>query len=427
MKIAYFSPLPPKKTGIAAYSQRLIPALAKLVQLELFDTDIAHFGDSQQYVIDYVASPSRILNLDTYDVCLYHMGNNPHYHLSMYYVLQKHPGIVVLHDTVLYFLMAGQGKGGLFKSFCVEYGVERFQEYQSIISDSPDNDILRYPYPERYPLLKSVLQQAKGIIVHSAYSARQLQQAGYTGPIQVIPLLIDMERLSQIQKTSEIKRELGIHKDEIVLGCFGFIGLTKRMDSVFRSLSMLKDRLSYKLLIVGVGDELTQTIQFHGLEKHVIQKGYVHDMEFERYLATTDILINLRYPSMGEASYTLIQAMSLGIPCIVTDHAWFSELPDPCVHKIGYDTDESQQLADAIIKIATCANYKEDLARHAVNYVSDNCLPMQVASRYVQFLDQFVLKKEHHHEQKHHEEKHSIKSEWIKKYLLERVQNAIDF
>ena len=40
------------------------------------------------------------------------------------------------------------------------------------------------------------------------------------------------------------------------------------------------------------------------------------------------MVLNLRYPSHGESSASLIQAMSYGRPCVVTDHGSFSELAD---------------------------------------------------------------------------------------------------
>ncbi len=47
-----------------------------------------------------------------------------------------------------------------------------------------------------------------------------------------------------------------------------------------------------------------------------------------------DIVVNLRSPSMGETSGSVIRALAEGRPCIVTDDAWFSELPDSAVIKI---------------------------------------------------------------------------------------------
>ena len=36
MKIAYFSPLPPQRTGVADYSKELLPALASRAEVDLW-------------------------------------------------------------------------------------------------------------------------------------------------------------------------------------------------------------------------------------------------------------------------------------------------------------------------------------------------------------------------------------------------------
>ena len=45
-------------------------------------------------------------------------------------------------------------------------------------------------------------------------------------------------------------------------------------------------------------------------------------------MAACDVLVNLRYPTMGETSGSVIRALSLGKPLVVSDVGWFSELPD---------------------------------------------------------------------------------------------------
>ena len=49
---------------------------------------------------------------------------------------------------------------------------------------------------------------------------------------------------------------------------------------------------------------------------------------FESLMAACDVLVNLRSPTMGETSGSVIRALSLGKPMLVSDVGWFSELPD---------------------------------------------------------------------------------------------------
>ncbi len=46
---------------------------------------------------------------------MYQVGNNPHFHLDILKLLRLWPGIVVLHDVVLYYLFAGIGPSAPLK------------------------------------------------------------------------------------------------------------------------------------------------------------------------------------------------------------------------------------------------------------------------------------------------------------------------
>ena len=86
MKVAYYSPLPPERSGIADYSAALLPALERRV-------DVA------------VARPKR--RPKRVDVSLYHIGNDAEAHGWIVEALRGRPGPVVLHDFVLHHLVAG--------------------------------------------------------------------------------------------------------------------------------------------------------------------------------------------------------------------------------------------------------------------------------------------------------------------------------
>ena len=87
VRVAFFSPLPPARSGIADYSEALIGSLKPLVDLEIFSEPHQEFD------------PSR------FDIALYHVGNNG-YHGYVYETALRHPGVVVMHESNLHHLMA---------------------------------------------------------------------------------------------------------------------------------------------------------------------------------------------------------------------------------------------------------------------------------------------------------------------------------
>src|ERR687883_41463 len=92
MKVAYYSPLPPERSGIADYSALLLPALERLI-----DVDVVRRGRTRPIAAD---------------VALYHVGNDPDAHGWIVDALRRRPGVVVLHDLVLHHLVAGLTNGG---------------------------------------------------------------------------------------------------------------------------------------------------------------------------------------------------------------------------------------------------------------------------------------------------------------------------
>lgn len=390
MKIAYFSPLPPLKTGIAVYSSHLITYLAKIAEIEIY-----HAGPCENFpgikTNDFIANPSLLKNLDNFDEIIYHLGNNPWYHLDIYRVFLEYPRTVVLHDAVLYYLIAGCGIGGLIKEFCYNYGIERLREVWGIVRESIDGDILRYSNPEKYPLIKRILENARQIIVHSKSTAEFIKAAGYSGRLDVVNLIYYPDQVLHFSLEDSLifRKNLHIETNQILIGVFGFIGPTKRMDKLLSALCKIKkeNNVSFRLLIIGEGDSLNGLINHFGLSKNVINVGFVTNEDFSHYLNRVDFVVNLRHPSMGEASATLVQAMSFGKPVIVTNHAWFSELPDHAVIKVGFGSTEVDEIAQAITKLITDKEYRKSIGSNAKTYVENFCSPLKVAGKYLSILN----------------------------------------
>jgi glycosyltransferase involved in cell wall biosynthesis len=75
---------------------------------------------------------------------------------------------------------------------------------------------------------------------------------------------------------------------------------------------------------------------------------YVPEERMWSLMAACDVLVNLRYPTMGETSGSVIRALSLGKPLLVSDVGWFSELPGDAVLKVPVDEFEVATLEAAL-------------------------------------------------------------------------------
>ena len=89
MRVAWFSPMPPSRSGIAAYSAEVLPLLAGR------DNTVDVFIDEN--APDFVWKHRR----NPYDLTVFQLGNaSCHDYIWAY--LFRYPGLVVLHDAQLH-------------------------------------------------------------------------------------------------------------------------------------------------------------------------------------------------------------------------------------------------------------------------------------------------------------------------------------
>jgi len=325
MRIAYFSPLNPQKSGISDYSDVLVPALKNFCDIDLWVSGIKVESKTlKRYnIINYIKKPKYIKHLKDYDAIIYNIGNNPSYHAAIYDIFLKQPGFVILHDYVLFYLIAGYyfeytlNKPGFIAELYYNYGLEGIDYAKDILKNS--ESILRYKNPERYPLIKRLVENATGLIVHSEHTRKLIIQQGIPDSKVRKINQINYFKEDSIPRPSdqeELKRKYGIAEGQILVASFGYIAPTKRNLEVIEAINLINSRLNYKLkyLMVGEGEYIDSL-----LNEDIRKTGFIPLDEFEKLLYCSDIVVNLRYPSMGETSATLLRAMSAGKPCIVTD------------------------------------------------------------------------------------------------------------
>jgi glycosyltransferase involved in cell wall biosynthesis len=325
MRVAYYSPLPPARSGIADYSALLVPALRKRL-----DVVIAEPGKR---------APSA-------DVALYHLGNDPDAHGWIVDALKERPGVVVLHEYVLHHLVAGvtigRGDGrGYLDAMERELGVAGRLLGLGVL----DNllPLLWETQPERFPLSGVYLDQATGLIVHSDYVGERAREAGYVGRLWRIP--------HPGWPHGAIEPSTDVTGDPLI-GCFGFLNMNKRIPQLLEAFALLRRRHpGAKLLLVGgAGDrfDVGRRLERLGLTEGVERLDYVPEERMWSLMAACDVLVNLRYPTMGETSGSVIRALSLGRPLVVSDIGWFAELPDDVVLKVPVDDYEVDVLEAAL-------------------------------------------------------------------------------
>jgi glycosyltransferase involved in cell wall biosynthesis len=332
MRVAYYSPLSPQRSGIADYSALLLPALERRVDVVL-------------------ARPNR--SHPRADVALYQLGNDPEWHGWIYHALRRRPGLVVLHEVALHGLVAGLtlGRGdrmGYLTAVERDGGVEaRLRAERALAGLEPP---LWEVQPDRFPLIREALDFARGVVVHSAYAEGKVRAAGYAGPVH---------RVAYPAPSGEGRSALLPAGRRPVIGSLGKVNSAKRIPQLLHAYSRLLERFPEALLVLagdGVGDRAMKIrLEALGLEdgKEVMLRGYVPANEFSALMAGADISVSLRSPTLGETSASAIAALAAGTPLVVSDVGWFRELPDSVAAKVAPDAWEVSHLAAVLELLAS--------------------------------------------------------------------------
>jgi glycosyltransferase involved in cell wall biosynthesis len=329
MRVAYYSPLPPERSGVADYSAMLLPELEQRLEVEVIHRGARRRG-------------RRVARRA--DLALYHVGNDPERHWWIVEELRRRPGVVVLHDFVLHHLIAGitVGRGdanGYLDAMQREGGPVGRMLAHGVI------DGLLPPVWERhaheYPLTGEVLSSATGVIVHSAYVERRVREHGYAGPVWRIPL-------AAWPMPAELP-DAGLPPGRLVVGSFGHLNPAKRVPQLLDGFALLRERVPKALLLL-VGS-VAPGVEFQ-VPEDALHFDYVPEDRLWSLLAATDICVSLRYPTMGETSGIGVRALEAGRPQIVSDVGWFSELPDEVALKVPVGDAEVEVLAGHLTRLA---------------------------------------------------------------------------
>jgi glycosyltransferase involved in cell wall biosynthesis len=400
LRVAYASPLPPQQTGIADYSAELLPHLAEHLELELF-TEEPH------RVIPVLADRFPIHNLKTlperagrYDAVLYQLGNSADYHGRIYKILQEIPGVVVLHEYVLHHLVRGltlvRGDAAGYAAYLEEMRYAYGRSGLALAKRSLDTGIPVDVWG--YPLFERAVDSARGVIVHSETTRRRVLKSRPETPIAKVPHHLSLDGLpGAAALTREAAREtLGLPRDAFLVASFGFITPVKRLDVALRAFARLRREVpDARYLLVGDVSPYydLDAILKPELQEGAVKVGHTELPDFLRYMVAADVAVNLRYPSAGETSGTVVRLLGLGRAVVVSDDGTFSEIPDDCCAKVPLDETEEETLFAYLQLLYREEALREEMAENARRHMAENATLAGSARGYADFVKEIVATK----------------------------------
>jgi len=392
MRLAFFSPLNPQKSGISDYSEELLPVLGARASVALF---VDGFRPANEELLqsfpcfDYKRDPGVLRRLSEYDAVLYHMGNDPRYHAGIYHCMREHPGIVVFHDFAFqfffFYLAYERGRMDIYlEELEACHGAGARAQAEAALSEGLKPTHLAEPLA--FPLNRRLAQMAEAIIVHSEWSRSRFAQIVPATPIAHIRMHAVETGGEEVGPIRSSHTENGV----VQLASFGHATPEKGIERTLRALAGLKDGPPFHYTLVG---EVSPYFNFQelvrelGLKDRVTVTGYVSLEEFKRRIAETDIAINLRESTVGETSASLCRIMAAGVPAIVSDTGWFSELPGSVVVKIEMDSSADRVLGALLKRLIEDGPLRERIGANARRYALSSHTINNSADSYISFIE----------------------------------------
>jgi glycosyltransferase involved in cell wall biosynthesis len=351
MRVAWFSPLPPVRSGIAAYSAELLPLLRETFVIDEYPERHAH---------DFVWRHRRA----PYDLVVYQLGNAT-CHDYMWAYLARYPGLVVLHDAKLHHARARQL---LQQGRTDDYRREFFYDHPDAPPDVAEYAVAGLSGSIYYfwPMISVVLRTARRVCFHNAIVAADVREA--FPDVRVDTVRMGVPELSAAPDArAKVRDSLNLPADACVFAAFGRVTAEKRVGPILNALAQLVDAgSSAHVMFVGDADTVASTLrpelQARGLDRHVRVTGYVPDAAIADYLAAADACLCLRWPTAQETSASWLRCLAAARPTIITDLAHLADIPDTAALRVDL-LDEESSLSAAMRSLADNASRREQIGR----------------------------------------------------------------
>jgi glycosyltransferase involved in cell wall biosynthesis len=348
-RLALVGPYPPSKSGIATWSERLVNALDREADVDVFREGAAVMPDRGRHAVATgrrfpVEAFGRVIGASEYDAPIYTIGNGYHHRHTLDAALRA-PGIVWLHETQLaglYLTRAGLFHPGVEPTPAdVERARRTMRDAVTRIHPGTeplgDDDWWRTEaYDERgLSFLSDVVGSARAVIVSTDVAARAVRAVAPDGlDVHVLPL--------PFPAASTHRHAAGSRDDGRWIVSLGWVDPIKQPDVLMRAFARVRASVpDVRLAFVGelapaTRDELDALAKELDVSDAVVTTGFVTPDEYGDWIDRADIAVQLRATSRGEASAALNDALAAGI-ATVTNIPTAKEMPAEAVARLEAD------------------------------------------------------------------------------------------
>ena len=316
----WVSPLRPDPTDIAEYTVRVSKAVSGMVALNAV-------GNGQaKDVSAYRKGHDPFFNI----------GNDVRFHGNILTMCREMTGVIVAHDFRIQNLIVAnlQEQRDDWQEHYRQLMQRHYgKEGEAAARDFVEGRIALSTIALEYPGIEIATEAASCIITHNPDLMTDL--ARRTGLCcAFLPLPFDVPDKTIWPDPAKAEAKTGDQRDLLV---FGYIGHNRCLDTICE---LIKGRTDIRLHLAGqIGPpELQDAIA--ALKRDgcpIVDHGFVEEGALDKLIQESDLVLNLRHPTMGEVSGSQLRIFANAGLSVVCDTGWYGGLPEEVVFKIKPD------------------------------------------------------------------------------------------
>lgn len=332
MNIHWLSPLDPQRTEIGRYSQSVLPVLRDRLSLGVV-TDAVDVREEYE-------CKDPVVGMEPLN--LYNLGNS-YMHCGILHTAMQLPGVIILHDLNLLELALAYARWepgfALRELIEDEHGYDAGQAFSAMYTGRGyewcGQSQAQYDhFVSAYPVFRTFIKNAYGVIVHSDFALERVQRV-YKGPVI---------KLNLPYPSAHVQPQARSRQSPFEIVFCGHAGPNRRLRQFIEAWAEVSQPGFFRLSLYGnidKADELLSLADTLGLQGLINIVGFVDEETLAAAIARSHLALNLRNPTMGEASASQLRYWSSAIPAMVSDVGWYSELPHNVVIKVSPENEKS--------------------------------------------------------------------------------------
>jgi glycosyltransferase involved in cell wall biosynthesis len=350
------TPIPPCTTGLATYALRVIRATTEHIEWTVGYTegsDPACLPDgvravALREVTDQGSLPGRRF---------FQLGNSKHcfevlralYDLGGASVFHE----IVLHHMIRHCLLQENRMNEYRRELRFEYGPAAETVMQRLDRrDVPPEDYDRLL--KSYPLIARAVDRSDLIICLNEYARHEL--LGLAGSTKVVRIAHRLSPLQEILAPEDVP-------EGFLVGMVGRYHHGRNLGLVLRAVGQLRREQDAYLVLVGSGYP-------ESLPSWVVKTEELDEPRYQGWIRRLDVGVDVRFPTCGETSGSLLEVMRAGVPVVVSATGSFLEIPSDAAVRLPVDT-MAGALPKALKVLCSDRDRRERMALQAKRYAED--------------------------------------------------------